>query len=92
MCDQFIHEFDEIFHDVKLLARAPGMGSSPYAKEVADFNAKVASDGGQSLIPNLELLKQGFIQVREALTIARKNYSETEDTHSQTFAKLRGGE
>jgi hypothetical protein len=92
VCDQFIHEFDEIFHDVKLLARAPGMGSSPYAKEVADFNAKVASDGGQSLIPNLELLKQGFIQVREALAIARKNYSETEDAHSQTFAKLRGSE
>jgi hypothetical protein len=92
VCDRFIHEFDEIFHDVRLLARAPGMGSSPYAKDIADFNAKVATDGDQSLIPNLELLKQGFIQVREALEIARKNYNETEDAHSQTFAKLRGSE
>ena len=75
-----------------VLSLAAQMGGSDYAKQVANFNVKVAAGDPESLVPNLELLSDGFKKVREALEIARKNYRETEDAHSQTFAKLRGSE
>jgi hypothetical protein len=92
VCDTFINGYSEIRRDVYILGNAARMGGSEYAKQVADFNVKVAAGDHESLVPNLELLLEGFKQVREALEIARKNYRETEDAHSQTFAKLRGGE
>ncbi|UOZ08121.1 hypothetical protein [Amycolatopsis sp. WQ 127309] len=92
VCDEFIDGYRGIEYELQILARQPQMGSSQYAEQVATFNVKVATGDHDSLVPNLELLIKGFQQVKEALTIARKNYSETEDAHSQTFAKLRGGE
>ncbi|WP_326944705.1 hypothetical protein OG439_33720 [Amycolatopsis sp. NBC_01307] len=92
VCDTFIDGYSDIKADLLALGQAAKMGNSAYAKEVATFNVKVAVSDPESLVPNLELLIDGFKQVKEALTIARKNYSETEDAHSQTFAKLRGGE
>jgi hypothetical protein len=92
VCDTFIDGYDDIRQDLLALSKAPQMGNSSYARQVADFNVKVAVGDPDSLVPNLELLIDGFKQVREALQIARKNYSETEDAHSQTFAKLRGSE
>lgn len=92
VCDTFIDGYEDIRKELLTLSKAAQMGNSAYAKEVATFNVKVAVSDPESLVPNLELLIDGFKQVKEALTIARKNYSETEDTHSQTFAKLRGSE
>jgi hypothetical protein len=92
VCDTFIDGYDEIRLDLHTLAKAAQMGGSDYAKKVADFNVTVATGDPQSLVPNLELLIEGFKQVKEALGIARKNYRETEDAHSQTFVKLRGSE
>ena len=80
--------YNAVQYDLQVLAKQAQMGSSPYAYKVAEFNVKVAAGDEQSLIPNLELMKQGFEQAREALDIARRNYRETEDVHAQTFAKL----
>ncbi|WP_410564260.1 hypothetical protein [Amycolatopsis sp. cmx-4-61] len=92
VCDTFINGYDDIRRDLYILGHAAQMGGSDYANQVANFNVKVAVSDPESLVPNLELLADGFKQVREALEIARKNYRETEDAHSQTFAKLRGSE
>ncbi|HKN52196.1 MAG TPA: hypothetical protein VJX66_06840 [Amycolatopsis sp.] len=92
VCDEFIDGYRNIEYEIQLLAKQAKMGSSEYAKQVADFNVKVANGDEQSLIPNLEMLINGFKQVKEALAIARKNYRETEEAHSQTFAKLHGNE
>ncbi|GHG41057.1 hypothetical protein GCM10017567_73130 [Amycolatopsis bullii] len=92
VCDTFIDGYNSIRRDLHVLSLAAQMGGSDYAKQVASFNVKVAVSDHESLVPNLELLSEGFKQVREALEIARKNYRETEDAHSQTFAKLRGSE
>jgi hypothetical protein len=92
VCDIFLDGYDNIRHEVGKLATKAQMGSSDYARKVADFNVKVANGDEQSLIPNLELMKDGFEKAREALEIARKNYQETEANHSQSFAKLNGPE
>ncbi len=92
ICDEFIDGYRGIEYELGVLARKPRMGGSEYAEQVADFNVKVAAGDPESLVPNLELLIKGFQQVKEALAIARKNYRETEDVHSQTFAKLHGSE
>lgn len=92
VCDEYIEGYRNIRFELELLTRQAKMGSSDYAKQVSDFNVKVASGDHQSLIPNLNQLIDGFKQVKEALAIARKNYRETEDAHTQTFAKLRGSE
>jgi hypothetical protein len=90
VCDTFLDGYETIYREVGLLAAKAQMGSSDYAVKVADFNVKVAAGDEQSLIPNLELMKQGFEQAREALEIARKNYQETESNNSQAIAKLNG--
>src|ERR1700716_4190802 len=88
VCDTFLDVYNAVQYDLQVLAKQAQMGSSPYAYKVAEFNVKIAAGDEQSLIPNLELMKQGFEQAREALDIARRNYRETEDVHNQTFAKL----
>lgn len=64
------------------------MGSSDYARQVAGFNVKVADGDPQSLLPNLELLQESFLQFRQALVIAQKNYHETESSHRETVNRL----
>ncbi|WP_329071218.1 hypothetical protein [Amycolatopsis sp. NBC_01480] len=87
-CNFFLEGYDRMYQDVQMLSQAAQMGSSPYAHAVADFNVKVANGDPQSLLPNLELMRKGVEQARDALTIARKNYRETEDAHSTSFAEL----
>jgi hypothetical protein len=90
VCDTFLDGYPAIARDVYKLTEQAQMGSSDYAYKVADFNVKVAAGDEQSLIPNLELMKDGFEKAREALEIARKNYQETESDNSQAIAKLKG--
>lgn len=78
------------FDELQALANAAQMGSSDYAKHIANFNVKVATGDDQALLPNLELLKNGFEQVKEALAIARKNYDSAEDANQQSLTKLHG--
>ena len=90
-CDFFTDGIGEMITNVYKLANPAQMGSSEYAKAVAGFNAQVANGDPESLIPNLEKMRDGVEQAREAMVIARKNYRETEDAHSMTFAKLNEG-
>jgi len=90
-CDFFLDGYNRMIGDVSLLATAANMGSSEYAKSVAAFNVKVADGDEESLIPNLIKMRDGVQQAREAMVIARKNYRETEDSHSMTFAQLNKG-
>ncbi|WP_020664499.1 hypothetical protein [Amycolatopsis benzoatilytica] len=87
-CNFFLDGYNRMSRDVGFLAQAAGMGSSDYARNVADFNVKVADGDASSILPNLDLMRQGILQAREALTIARKNYRETEHAHSVSFADL----
>lgn len=90
-CDFFLDGCDRMIGDLRILAGNAQMGGSEYAKAVAVFNVKVADGEGDSLLPNLMKMRDGVKQAREAMVIARKNYRETEDAHSMTFAELNKG-
>ncbi|MDT8911149.1 hypothetical protein [Amycolatopsis sp. PS_44_ISF1] len=90
VCDEFLDGYSNIRRELQALANAAQMGSSDYAKHIANFNVKVATGDDQALLPNLELLKNGFEQVKEALAIARKNYDSAEDANQQSLTKLHG--
>ncbi|MFI5608424.1 hypothetical protein [Amycolatopsis sp. NPDC051903] len=86
VCDEFLHGYGQIQRNLFLLTTRAQMGNSDYAKEVADFNRKVADGDPQSLIPNLEQLKNSFEQVKEALTIARNNYRKIDGEQTQNLS------
>ncbi|MEU5266686.1 hypothetical protein [Amycolatopsis sp. NPDC021455] len=90
-CDFFLDGYNAMIVDVRTLSIKAEMGGSEYAKSVAAFNVKVADGDEQSLIPNLIKMRDGIQQAREAMVIARKNYRETEDAHTTTFAELDKG-
>jgi hypothetical protein len=90
-CDFFLDGCDRMIADLQILVGKARMGGSNYAKAVAVFNVKVADGEGDSLLPNLMKMRDGVRQAREAMVIARKNYRETEDAHSMTFAQLNKG-
>lgn len=87
-CDTFLDRYDEMIEKAKRLERQVKLGSSPYAYQVAEFNVKVANGDESSLIPNLQLMKDGYDQLKEALVIAMKNYNENEDSVVQELGKL----
>ncbi|MEQ0565803.1 hypothetical protein ABJI51_42565 [Amycolatopsis sp. NEAU-NG30] len=87
-CDFFIDGYDKMLREVRVLAGAARMGGSSYARSVAQFNAQVADGDPEALIPNLQLMKRGVEEAREAMVIARKNYRETEEAHTVAFAEL----
>lgn len=87
-CDFFIQGYSRMINDLQFLATRPQMGASDYAHAVAEFNVKVAEGDERSMIPNLIAMRTGIEKAREAMVIARKNYRETEDAHSVTFAKM----
>lgn len=88
VCDLFLHEYEKIRNDLTLLSRRVKLGSSPYAYTIADFNVTVATGDEKSLVPNLELMKDGYEKLREALEIAHNNYDENEDSVVQQLGKL----
>ncbi|WP_409462343.1 hypothetical protein [Amycolatopsis sp. GA6-003] len=87
-CDFFLDGYARFRRDAGVLTRTADMGSSKYAQAVAQFNVKVADGDAGSMLPNLELMRQGILQAKDALITARKNYRETEDAHSTSFADL----
>jgi hypothetical protein len=85
VCNEFLDGYADVSMDVGWLVTRAKMGSSDYANQVADYNVKVAGGDENSLIPNLELLKQSILQVQDALKIAKSNYLEADNAHAQTF-------
>jgi len=90
-CDFFLDGYNRMIREVFVLANPAQMGGGEYAKAVAEFNVKAANGDEESLIPNLIKMRDGVQQAREAMVIARKNYRETEEAHSMTFAQLNKG-
>jgi hypothetical protein len=90
-CDFFLDGCNSMLREVQWLATKADMGGSEYAKAIASFNVKVANGDEAALIPNLIKMRDGIQQAREAMVIARKNYRETEDAHSMTFAQFNKG-
>ncbi|MGW3996957.1 hypothetical protein ACWEF6_26025 [Amycolatopsis sp. NPDC004772] len=90
-CDFFLDGYNSMIREVFVLANPAQMGGGEYAKAVAEFNVKVANGDEESLIPNLIKMRDGVQQAREAMIIARKNYRETEEAHSMTFAQMNKG-
>jgi hypothetical protein len=88
ICNNFLATYPDKRRNLRLLLVSAPMGSSEYAKQVANFNVTVASGDKQSLIPNLDLMKTGIESALEALEIARKNYREADEAHNQSFTKL----
>jgi hypothetical protein len=88
LCDMFLDGYADISNDLYHLTQRAKLGSSPYAYKVADHNIKVAKGDEHSLIPNLNLMQDGYTQLKEAFQIARRNYRETEAEHDQAFRKI----
>jgi hypothetical protein len=88
LCDMFLQGYQTVGRDLWVLTQRVGLGSSPYAYQVADHNITVAAGDERSLIPNLDLMRDGYEQLKEAFVIARKNYNATEAEHDQVFRKI----
>lgn len=88
VCDKFIGGYENLSFQLRLLTENAPLGDFPYANSVASFNVKIANGQKDSLIDNLNLMYDGYLQAREAIAIARKNYNATEDEHNKRFAKL----
>lgn len=88
VCNAFLDKYGEMVLKANFLGDRAKMGSSPYAYRVADFNVQVAVGDERSLIPNLELMRDGYKQLKEALDIARRNYDENEASQVQRLGKL----
>lgn len=85
VCNEFLDGFSRVSLNLTYLVTRAKMGSSDYANQVAAYNVKVAGGDENSLIPNIELLKQSILQVQDALKIAKANYREADSTHAETF-------
>lgn len=88
LCDMYLDGYAARAYSLHQLTDRAKLGSSPYAYAIADHNIKVANGDEHSLIPNLNLMKDGYEQLKEAFQIARKNYRETEAEHDQVFRKI----
>ncbi|GAA1023170.1 MULTISPECIES: hypothetical protein [Amycolatopsis] len=87
-CDFFLSGYNQMAHDLAVLAQFAEMGSSQYAVLVAGFNVEVAAVGDDAMLPNLILMRDAVETAKEALAIARKNYREAESAHTQSFEQL----
>ncbi|MDV6011262.1 hypothetical protein [Haloechinothrix sp. LS1_15] len=85
VCDKYIDGWDELRSEARWLAQPAPMGSSEFAKQIAEYNAKVAAGDERLLIPNLELTYEGFPKMKDGLAIARRNYDETEAAAEQAL-------
>ncbi|MGH3517172.1 MAG: hypothetical protein ACRDQ7_07075 [Haloechinothrix sp.] len=63
------------------LTQPPELGSSPYARRVADHDVK----GGESAVKSLLALRQVLVDCDEALTRAAGIYREADEGNQDTF-------
>src|SRR5699024_5212327 len=87
-CDEFLDRYEEMIKKAQQLTKQVTLGASPYAYQVAGFNTKVADGDENSLIPNLQLMQDGFQKLKEALQDAQNNYNEEEEAVVQHMGKL----
>lgn len=88
VCDAYIDGWRGLRRSAGMLAISAPLGSSPFAKQIAEYNVKVAAGDERSLIPNLEKMYDGFTKMKEGLAIARKNYNEADADANISFTKF----
>lgn len=89
VCDRFLDGWEDQRRNLNILANPARMGSSEYAKEIAEYNVKVAVGDERALIPNFELMADGYQKMREALAIARRNYDEADSKSDVSFKSFK---
>ncbi|RJQ76998.1 hypothetical protein [Amycolatopsis panacis] len=88
-CKFFLDGFDHMYGDLESLTQAAAMGSSDYARKVAKFNTSVANDGThESMLPNIEMMRDAIKAAFEAMELARKNYRESDNENAISFIEL----
>jgi|SRR5699024_7517127 len=87
-CNEFLDKYTDMIDKARTLQYQVKLGSSPYAKQVAQFNVTVANGDERSLIPNLELMRDGYEQLKQALETAQRSYDENEESVTQDVARL----
>ncbi|GAB2785322.1 hypothetical protein [Amycolatopsis magusensis] len=70
------------------LSLRPGLGNGPYATIVAEHDVSVIDSDEASLMPNLELLENGLMALREAIQTATRSYREGDEEISMTFKSI----
>ncbi|GAA1988588.1 hypothetical protein [Amycolatopsis minnesotensis] len=88
LCRKFIDNYGPNKRRLEILQKNAPLGDFPYANAVATFNVQVADGSPDSLIPNLELMADGYRTMLETLEIAKKNYDESDHEAKINFAKL----
>lgn len=88
VCDAYIDGWQQVQREAQLLTQPAPMGSSPFAKRIAEYNVKVAAGDERSLLPNLEKMNDGFTKMKQGLAIARKNYNEADAEANISFTKF----
>ncbi|MGH3518708.1 MAG: hypothetical protein ACRDQ7_15075 [Haloechinothrix sp.] len=89
VCDMFLDGWDEQQFNLRILAQPARMGSNEYARKIAEYNVKVANGDERALIPNFELMAEGYQTMKEALVIARRNYDEAESENDISFKSFK---
>lgn len=89
VCDVYLKGWRELRHRSRVLTQNAPMGSSEYARQISKYNAKVATGDERALIPNLELMADGFEKMKEALAVARRNYDEVESQNDNALKKFK---
>ncbi|MQA60924.1 MAG: hypothetical protein GEU86_05410 [Actinophytocola sp.] len=89
VCDAYIDGWQHVQREAQLLTTSAPMGSSPFAKQIAEYNVKVAEGDERSLLPNLRKMYDGFTKMKEGLAIARKNYNEADSDANISFTKFK---
>lgn len=83
--DDFVDDLTEIETELPFLARAPEMGSGPYAQRVAQHFVTVFNGDERALIPVITQAKANLVKAREAFQIAIHKYNEADSENDQKF-------
>ncbi|MCP2256231.1 hypothetical protein LY13_005018 [Prauserella aidingensis] len=78
VCDEMIGQIESKSDAFVSLAQEPKLGSSPYARQVAQ-HVRASADGPQGVLPQLDALKKTLIALNEALYRASGQYAEAEE-------------
>ncbi|MGA6166112.1 hypothetical protein [Amycolatopsis magusensis] len=89
--DSFIDvNWNKVRDGLNRLGQRPELGDGPYAERVAAHDLEVMDSDDQSLAPNLRLLKDSLVLLREGVDAAIKSYSVEDEANSISFKVMKG--
>lgn len=78
-------------HNLSTIGQTPQLGTSPGANVTKPFVKKVAGGDEQSFVKALDDLMIELDKAKQGITMAMRNYQETEDAQQQAAGKLQSG-